>query len=96
MSQRWDSNLPQILQLEIYDCRVEAPVLETVKLFVDAGWFLDIPSYSNRSDGMTFEKCAKALPASYGAVFDRCWLPPSPSLQSYGPKGLRKDMIALL
>ncbi|EIE18482.1 hypothetical protein COCSUDRAFT_60148 [Coccomyxa subellipsoidea C-169] len=51
--------------------RVEAPALETVKLFVDAGWFLDIPSYSNRSDGMTFEKCAKALPASYRAVFDR-------------------------
>jgi hypothetical protein len=46
-----------------------------VKLFVDAGWFLDISPYANRSDGMTFEKCAKALPASYGAVFDRRALP---------------------
>ncbi|KAK9902182.1 hypothetical protein WJX75_007070 [Coccomyxa subellipsoidea] len=51
--------------------RDEAPDLEMVKLFVDAGWFLDISPYANRSDGMTFEKCAKALPASYGAVFDR-------------------------
>ncbi|CAL8465970.1 g5506 [Coccomyxa elongata] len=50
--------------------REEAPDLESIKLFVDAGWFLDIPAYANRSDGMTFKKCAKALAASYGAVYD--------------------------
>lgn len=50
--------------------REEAPGLESVKLLVDAGWFLDIPPYANRSDGMTFNKCAKTLAASFGAVYD--------------------------
>lgn len=40
-------------------------------MFVDAGWFLNIPVYANRSDGMTFEKCAKALIGPYNALFDR-------------------------
>lgn len=55
-------------------CREEAPDLESIKLFVDAGWFLDIPPYFNRSDGMTFEKCAKAIAASYGGIYDGCAL----------------------
>lgn len=66
-----------------WGCREEAPDLESVKLLVDAGWFLDIPPYATRSDGMTFEKCAKALAASYGAVYDGCALGALPA----GPQG---------
>jgi hypothetical protein len=41
-------------------------------MFVDAGWFLDIPPYFNRTDGMTFEKCARAVAHHYSGTFDEC------------------------
>jgi hypothetical protein len=56
-------------------CRQQAPALANYRLFVDAGWFLDIPPYVNRSDGMTFRGCAIALADVFNATFDRCARP---------------------
>lgn len=55
-------------------CREVAPNLQSYKVFVDAGWFLDIQPYANRSDGMTFQKCARAVAGQYKGIFDRCSL----------------------
>lgn len=52
-------------------CRAQAPDLATVRLFVDGGWFLDMPPYANRSDGMTFSGCAHAIADLYNGTFDR-------------------------
>ena len=52
-------------------CRAQAPDLANVRLFVDGGWFLDIPPYAARSDGMTFGGCARAIAELYNASFDR-------------------------
>ena len=42
-----------------------------MKVLVDAGWFLDIPSYSNDSSAFTFAKCARSLQSMFNATFDR-------------------------
>jgi hypothetical protein len=51
--------------------RAASLALESYKVFVDAGWFLDIPPYVNRSDGMTFAICAHAVAELYNGTFDR-------------------------
>ncbi len=55
------------------------PRLTTYRAFIDAGWFLDVPPYTAlRSDGFSFQKCAKALLSSYRAQFDRRVRAPAP------------------
>lgn len=52
-------------------CRQRALQLESYKVFVDAGWFLDIAPYASRKDGFTFQKTARALAGPLNASFDR-------------------------
>ncbi|KAK9839253.1 hypothetical protein WJX81_004396 [Elliptochloris bilobata] len=48
------------------------PRLTSFKVFIDAGWFLDVPPYTSlRSDGFSFQKCAKGLLHNWHAQFDR-------------------------
>ena len=52
-------------------CRQQAENLTRFSLFVDAGWFLDMQPYANRSDGMTFHGCARAIADVFHGTFDR-------------------------
>ena len=51
--------------------RREAPGLQRYKVFVDAGWFLDVPNYSQRADNFTFRTCAQSLLRNWNASYDR-------------------------
>ena len=51
-------------------CSERAPHLKLFKTLVDAGWFLDIPSFSP-SGWFTFRSAAKSLMQNMNATFDR-------------------------
>ena len=49
--------------------RPHTPQLQTLKAFVDAGWFLDAPKFLG--SGFTFSMLSQLLKTSYGATYDK-------------------------
>eukprot|EP00884_Botryococcus_braunii_P020346 jgi/Botrbrau1/6996/Bobra.0165s0026.1 len=50
--------------------RYNAPQLQRFKAFIDAGWFVDIPSYSPVPDAFNFRMVAQSLQTKWNASFD--------------------------